>query len=131
MNNNFSNQGNFPGTPLYVDGNPVPNQETAPYSQSTSITTTPMQGTPIYQESYIENILRLNKGKQVEVYTSYPDSTEWHDHVFRGIIEQSGRDHIILSDPNSGNWYLIFMIYVDYIKFDERITYKPDFYPNA
>ena len=126
MNDNFSNQGNFPGTPLYVDGKPVPNQETAPYSQSIAKTINPM-----YEESYIENILRLNKGKQVEVYTSYPDATEWHDRVFRGIIEQSGRDHIILSDPNTGNWFLVFMIYVNYIKFDESINYAPEFYPSA
>ena len=130
MNNNFSNQGNgFPGTPLYVDGNPVPNQQTAPYTtaQADAMAAGNMA---MYEESYIENILRLNKGKQVEIYTSYPDATEWHDHVFKGIIEQSGRDHIILSDPKTGMWYLVLMIYVNYFKFDERITYSPDFYPS-
>ena len=127
MNNNFSNSEGFPGTPLYVDGNPVPNQQTAPY---TTAQADAMAGMPIYEESYIENILRLNKGKQVEIYTSYPDATEWHDHVFSGIIEQSGRDHIILSDPKTGKWYLVLMIYVNYVKFDERIIYSPDFYPS-
>ncbi len=120
--NNFSNQGSFPGTPLYVDGKAVPNQDTTSYTQSYP---------PIYEESYIENILRLNKGKQVEIYTSYPDASEWHDRIFKGIIEQSGRDHIILSDPNTGNWFLVLMIYVNYIKFNEQISYASDFYPSA
>lgn len=119
INNSFTNQGNFPGSPLYVDGNPVPNQQNQVNFQNTS-----------FEQSYIENILRLNRGKQVEVYASYPDSNEWRDRIFRGIVEQSGRDHLILSDPKTGDWYLILIIYVNYIKFDERIISSPDFYPN-
>lgn len=82
------------------------------------------------EQSYIENILRLNRGKQVEVYMSFADAEKWKDKVFRGIIEQSGKDHIILSDPNTGNWYLLLLIYVDYIKFDENINTSDAFYPN-
>ena len=82
---------------------------------------------PIYnnqeEQSYIENILRLNRGKEVEVYMSFADSIEWKDRVFKGIIEQSGKDHIILSDPNTGNWYLLLLLYVDYIKFDDNSLY--------
>ncbi len=89
---------------------------------------------PIYnnqeEQSYIENILRLNRGKEVEVYMSFADSIEWKDRVFRGIIEQSGKDHIILSDPNTGNWYLLLLLYVDYIKFDDNINTSEAFYPN-
>ncbi len=82
------------------------------------------------EQSYIENILRLNKGKKVEIYMSFPDSIEWKDRVFRGIIEASGKDHIILSDPTNGNWYLLVLIYVDYIKFDESINTSEIFYPD-
>ena len=89
---------------------------------------TPAQ--PLNEQSYIENILRLNKGKKVEIYMSFPDSNEWKDRVFKGIIEESGKDHIILSDPNTGNWYLLVLIYVDYIKFDESINTSDIFYPN-
>ena len=119
MNNSFSNQGNFPGSPLYVNGQAVPNQQNQLNYQNT-----------VFEQSYIENILRLNKGKKVEIYASYPDSSEWRNMVFKGIIEQSGRDHIILSNPQSGEWYLILLIYVNYIKFDENIISSPDFYPN-
>lgn len=85
---------------------------------------------PLNEQSYIENILRLNKGKKVEIYMSFPDSIEWKDRIFKGIIEESGKDHIILSDPNNGNWYLLVLIYVDYIKFDENINTSDIFYPN-
>lgn len=76
------------------------------------------------EQSYIENILRLNKGKKVNVYASFSDSVEWKDRKFTGIIEQAGRDHLILSDPNTGKWYMILMIYLDYVEFDERINYR-------
>ena len=91
MNNNFVNQNSFPGTPLYTsNGVSVPNQQTQ------------MNYNVPLEQSYIENILRLNRGKKVEIYASYPDSDEWRNKVFSGIIEQSGRDHIILSDPKTG-----------------------------
>ena len=46
------------------------------------------------QQSYIENILRHNKGKKVKIYVSYPDSENCRDKVFDGILEQAGRDNI-------------------------------------
>lgn len=118
MNNNFVNQTGFPGNPMYTNSGNVPNQQTQ------------MNYNVPLEQSYIENILRLNRGKKVEIYASYPDSDEWRNKIFSGIIEQSGRDHIILSDPSTGNWYLILIIYVNYIKFDERIISDPEFYPN-
>ena len=81
------------------------------------------------EQSYIENILRINKGKKVSVYQSFSDSNE-KDKIFTGIIEQSGKDHIILSDPTTGNWYLLLMIYVNYTKFDEVINTVEQFYPS-
>mgnify|MGYP000005441761 CR=1 FL=1 len=122
MNNGYLNNNNFSNLPLYSNGMQVPNQSTAPKND--------------YQEyipdeqSYIENILRVNKGKKVSVYQSFADAGEWKDRIFTGIIEQSGRDHIILSDPETGNWYLLLMIYVDFIKFDEEINTVQQFYPS-
>lgn len=80
------------------------------------------------EQSYIENILRLNKGKLATFYLSFPDSVEWRDKTFTGIIEAAGRDHIIVSDPNTGRWYLLLMIYLNYVDFDEKINYSPEFY---
>ena len=79
------------------------------------------------EQSYVENILRLNKGKYGKFYVSFPDSIEWKDKIFTGVVEQAGRDHLIISDPSTGKWYLILMIYLNYVEFEENINYSPDF----
>ena len=43
------------------------------------------------EQSYIENILRLNKGRKVRAYVSYPDSSAWQNKVYEGIIEEAGK----------------------------------------
>ena len=79
------------------------------------------------EQSYIENILRLNKGKKVTAYVSFPDSNDWRDSRFTGIIEEAGRDHLIISDPATGHWNLILMIYLNFVDFEERINYTPPY----
>ncbi|MBB6445523.1 spore coat protein GerQ [Bacillus benzoevorans] len=79
------------------------------------------------EQSYIENILRLNKGKLVNVYTTFENNKEWNAKIFRGLIEAAGRDHLIISDPQSGARYLIPMVYLDYVQFDEEIEYEYPF----
>ena len=80
------------------------------------------------EQSYIENILRLNRGKLATFYFSFPDSVDWRDKTFTGIIEAAGRDHIIISDPNTGKWHLLLMIYLNYVDFDEKINYSNEYY---
>lgn len=75
------------------------------------------------EESYIENILRLNRGKQATVYMTFENNQQWNAKIFKGVIEAAGRDHIILSDPKTGKRYLLLMVYLDYITFDEEINY--------
>ena len=75
------------------------------------------------EQSYIENILRNNIGKKVRVHGYFSDSVEWRDRVFVGIIERAGRDNLIINDIDNGKYYLILMIYVDFVEFDEKITY--------
>ena len=53
---------------------------------------------PLYEESYIENILRLNRGKLGTFYMTYDSNSEWNARIFKGIIEAAGRDHIVISD---------------------------------
>ena len=86
--------------------------------QEVSTNTMPME------QSYIENILRLNKGKKAKVFCSFPDSNEFRDREFVGIIEQSGKDHLVMSSPERGDWYLIPMIYVNWVEFEEPINFK-------
>ena len=121
MNNNYLNSSNYQGTPLYSNGMITPNQSTAPTTNGEYIPD---------EQSYIENILRVNRGKKVSVYQSFADANNWKDKVFTGIIEQSGRDHIILSDPVTGKWYLLLMIYVNFVEFEEPINVVGQFYPS-
>ena len=105
------NYNTYPGSPLYTGNTVTPNQEYAPKVDIP------------FEQSYIENILRVNKGKLINIYMTFPDSVEWRDKVFTGILEQSGRDHIIISDPKTGKWQLLLMIYVSYITFEDTINY--------
>ena len=83
------------------------------------------------EQSYIENILRLNKGKNVKVFVSYPESSAWQNKEYIGIIEEAGKDHLIIKDSQSGSWYLLRMIYLDYVEFMEPITYSESFSENS
>ncbi len=116
MNGNYYQNPVFPGQGLM--NNTVPNQQTVPSLQNQM---------DIDEQSYIENILRLNKGKKARFHITVPGSKEWQDRVFNGIIEQSGKDHIIVSNPETGEWYLILMIYLDFVTFDEPINYSKEF----
>lgn len=97
--------------------------------------TTPMQPPTSVsgrdEESYIENILRLNRGKIGTFYFTYENNNQWNSLVIRGMIETAGRDHIVLSDPQTGRRYLMLMINFDYAEFDEPINYYlPQINPN-
>jgi spore germination protein Q len=83
------------------------------------------------EQSYIENILRLNKGKLVTVFATFEGNNQWNAKQFTGIIEAAGRDHIILSDPEQGTRWLIPMVPVDYITFSEEIEYEYPFAAGA
>lgn len=84
----------------------------------------PQPGMLPIEQSYIENILRLNLGKHATVYMTYENNSEWNAKIYKGIIEAAGRDHIILSDPQTGKRYLLLMINLDYITFDEELQYS-------
>jgi spore germination protein Q len=75
------------------------------------------------EESFIENILRLNLGKMATLYMTYENNKEWNAKIFKGKIEAAGRDHIIVSDPTTGMRYLLLMVNLDYITFDEELKY--------
>ena len=74
------------------------------------------------EESYIENILRANRGKLGTFYFTFENNKDWNSKVITGYVEAAGRDHVIISDPN-GKRYLMLMIYLDYVTFDEEINY--------
>lgn len=104
-----------------MNGTYFPN---AKFPADYNLNTAPIGNDVIEEQSYIENILRLNKGKRAKAYFSFPDSNTWRDKIFEGIIEEAGKDHLVMSDPNTGNWQLILLIYLNFVEFDERINYS-------
>jgi spore germination protein Q len=75
------------------------------------------------EESFIENILRFNKGKIGTFYFTYQGNDKWNAMVYRGRVETAGRDHLIISDPSSGKRFLLMMANLDWVEFGEQINY--------
>lgn len=80
---------------------------------------------PFREESYIENILRLNRGKPGVFHFSFEHAMESGKNTkdVAGIVEAAGRDHVILSETKTGRRFLFPMIYFDYAEFDEEMNY--------
>lgn len=79
---------------------------------------------PTFQQSYIENILRMNLGKVGTFYMTYENNSEWNAKIFKGVLEAAGRDHIIISDPATGQRTILLMVNLDYATFDEPLIYQ-------
>ena len=47
-----------------------------------------------FENSYIENILRMNLGKNATIYMNFENS-QWGSKVFKGELVGAGRDHIL------------------------------------
>ncbi|MCT1901239.1 spore coat protein GerQ [Oceanobacillus sojae] len=72
------------------------------------------------QQSFIENILRLNRGKLGTFYLTFEGQQPTS---FRGYLEEAGRDHILIREEDSERRFLLLMVYLDYVLFDEQINY--------
>ncbi|WP_156324026.1 spore coat protein GerQ [Bacillus sp. JCM 19034] len=75
----------------------------------------------------MENILRLNRGKVASFHMTYENNNEWNARVFRGIVEEAGRDHIIVSEVDGSNYYILLMVNLDFVEFDDPIEYEYPF----
>jgi spore germination protein Q len=121
--NQFQGQGGyFPGQ--QQQGFPQFPQQGAPAGTPAA---SQQQGMLPIEQSYIENILRLNKGKLATVYATFEGNNQWNGVKFVGIVEAAGRDHLILSDPQTGQRSLIPMVAFDYATFDEELEYQYPF----
>lgn len=82
-------------------------------------------GPPFREQSYIENILRLNRGKPGIFHFSFEHAIEAgkNTKAVAGMVEAAGRDHVILSEAKTGRRFLFPMIYFDYAEFDEELNY--------
>lgn len=130
----------LPATMPTMQGMPtmqmMPTMQTMPTMQGLPIQTMPNGSTILpggttvptpSEESYVENILRMNLGKTATLYMTYENNSEWNAKIFKGVLEAAGRDHIIISDPATGKRYLLLMLNLDYITFDEPLNYTLPF----
>jgi len=81
---------------------------------------------PFTEQSFIENILRLNIGKVATVYMSF-EGSQWGSKIFKGYVLAAGKDHIVLKDLQSETRYILLQVYLSYITFDEEIEYEYPF----
>ncbi|MEC1176919.1 spore coat protein GerQ [Metasolibacillus meyeri] len=83
-----------------------------------------MPSPPRREESYIENILRLNRGKPGVFYFSFDNAVNGQNtKAVRGVVEAAGRDHAIIRELKTDHRFLFPMIYFDYAEFDEELAY--------
>lgn len=115
------NVGMMPAMPSGMPMNMMP-----PATPSTLPVTTFIPATG-REESYVENILRMNLGKVATLYMTYENNSEWNAKIFKGVLEAAGRDHIIISDPATGMRFLLLTLNLDYITFDEPLNYNLPF----
>lgn len=81
---------------------------------------------PFMETSFIENIIRLNRGKTAMVYMSF-EGSQWGSKIFKGEILGAGKDHILLRDNQTNITYLLLTIYLSYVTFDEEVNYEYPF----
>jgi len=66
-----------------------------------------------YNTTYVEDYLKNNLGKKIEAHVSFCDSIEWRDSVFTGILEDVGKDYMVIK--NNQGTYVIWNVYIDYL----------------
>ena len=71
----------------------------------------------LFEEEYIDTIIKKNIGKNAKFYITIPTSTNWQDKIFEGIIENVGKDHVLLLNPNTNEKYIIPLIYTAFITY--------------
>lgn len=104
----------FMNNNIYTQPNYIPSQGTAP----------PIipPNSSYNQQEYGENLIRKNIGKTATFYMSFSDSIQWRDSIFKGIIEQAGKDYVLIFDQENNKRILLWNVYLDYIVFDEQLN---------
>ena len=99
---------------LYTQPNYIPTQGTAPPYIP--------QNSTYNKDEYGENLIRKNIGKKATFYASFSDSIQWRDSIFEGIIEDAGKDYVLLYNRDNNKRFLLWNVYLDYIVFDEPLN---------
>lgn len=101
--NYYPNQGTQPPYTNFPNQNQITNPQNDPFQ-------------------YAYNILNNNPNQIADFYMSYPDSVEWRDRVFSGRIIHSTREYTLLNNEQTGEWYVLPSIYLNYVIFNEEVN---------
>lgn len=66
-----------------------------------------------FNNNYVDDYLKANINKEIEIHVSFSDSIEWRDSVFKGILISVGKDYIVIQ--NNSKKIVVWSIYIDYI----------------
>lgn len=70
--------------------------------------------------SYAQGILQKNIGITGYFFVSFPDSVDWRDKIFYGVLVEAGDDYILIYNEDNNEYYLIWSVYLNYATFDKR-----------
>ncbi len=70
--------------------------------------------------SYAQNVLKNNVGISGYFFVSFPDSVDWRDKIFYGVLAEAGDDYILVYNEDNREYYLIWSIYLNYATFDQK-----------
>ena len=105
-----------PAGQQYATGSIQPGQQVIPPATSGGTMQTGGAAPTMREESYIENILRLNRGKPGTFHFTVPEATggsNGNTISVRGVVEAAGRDHAIIRELQTNHRFLFPMIYFD------------------
>ncbi len=124
MNNSFFRDNTFPGmmpnSPNYNDFYDTSNNSG---SNSNLNNLSQMQTNPTPNmnfNSYAQNVLQKNVGSTGYFFVSFPDSVDWRDKIFYGVLTEAGDDYILIYNEDNREYYLIWSIYLNYVTFDKK-----------
>ena len=117
---NMGSMGNM-GTMGAMGGMPPQVTSGSPMTPTGAVVST---AAPVFEQSYVENIFRLNLGKVGTFYFTYENNKDWNAKVYTGVLEAAGRDHLIISDRATGQRVVLLMVNFDYATFEEPLVYQ-------
>jgi len=53
-------------------------------------------------------------------FVSFPDSVDWRDKIFYGVLTDAGDDYILIFNEENNEYYLVWSIYLNYATFDRK-----------
>ena len=125
MNGSFFRENNFsgmiPNSPNYNDFLNTSNNSGMTSPNTNDFNKMITNPTPNMNfNSYAQNVLQKNIGITGYFFVSFPDSVDWRDKIFYGILTEAGDDYILIYNEDNQEYYLIWSIYLNYATFDRK-----------